>query len=114
MGNYFGMIRPAMALQVQGRTFYFVADLHALTTVRDRALLAQHVRDVALGLSSDALRKRIMQIVADSAAIADPKDPSHSTIVALYRLVASPAEVERSRPWRGCVAPLDWTESHGG
>jgi tryptophanyl-tRNA synthetase len=233
LGNYFGMIRPAVALQAQGETFYFVADLHALTTVRDprdlrrwsggvaldllaagldpsrtvlfrqsdvpevtalawilstvtplgllershaykdkvsRGLPAslglftypvlmasdillfdtdlvpvgrdqtQHVeitRDIAvklnesygpvfklpqasilddvavvpgtdgqkmsksygntigLELDGDALRKRVMGIVTDSASVAEPKDPSGSTIVALYRLVASGSEVLR-------------------
>jgi tryptophanyl-tRNA synthetase len=233
LGNYFGMIRPAVALQAQGESFYFVADLHALTTVRAPAdlrrwsrgvaldLLAagldparavlfrqsevpevtalawilstvtplgllerahaykdkvarglaashglfaypvlmaadillygadlvpvgrdqtQHVeitRDIAaklneaygpvfklprasildevsvvpgtdgqkmsksygntieLDLTVDALRARVMEIVTDSASVADPKDPSGSTIVALYRLVASGAEVRQ-------------------
>ena len=233
LGNYFGMIRPAVALQTQGETFYFVADLHALTTVRAPAdlrrwsrgvaldLLAagvdparavlfrqsdvpevtalawilstvtplgllerahaykdkvargvpashglfaypvlmaadillydadlvpvgrdqmQHVeitREIAakmneahgsvfklprasildkvavvpgtdgqkmsksygntieLGVTADALRKRVMEIITDSASVADPKNPSTSTIVALYRLVAPGDEVRQ-------------------
>lgn len=47
LGNYFGMMRPAIALQERGEAFYFIADLHALTTVRDPAALAQYSRDVA-------------------------------------------------------------------
>jgi tryptophanyl-tRNA synthetase len=35
LGNYLGMIRPAIALQEDFDTFYFVADYHALTTERD-------------------------------------------------------------------------------
>jgi tryptophanyl-tRNA synthetase len=35
-----------------------------------------------------ALRKKVMSIVTDSATVDAPKDPSTSTIVALYRLVA--------------------------
>jgi len=229
LGNYFGMILPAVALQAQGQAFYFVADLHALTTVRDPEALRQYTREVALdlvaagldpgrtvlfrqsdvpevtelawilstltplgllerahafkdkvargvsashglfaypvlmaadillydaglapvgrdqtqhleitrdiaakfnaaygpifslpqalilektvvpgtdgqkmsksyrntidiGLVGDALRKRVMDIVTDSASVADAKDPSRSTVVQLYRLVASPAE----------------------
>ena len=48
LGNYLGAIREHIALQDQGEAFYFVADLHALTTVKDPALLREHVRDVAL------------------------------------------------------------------
>jgi tryptophanyl-tRNA synthetase len=40
-----------------------------------------------------ALRKKVMGIVTDSAAVEDPKDPNSSSIVALYRLFASEAEV---------------------
>jgi tryptophanyl-tRNA synthetase len=36
-----------------------------------------------------------MEIVTDSATVTDPKDPSGSTIIALYRLVASGTEVRR-------------------
>jgi tryptophanyl-tRNA synthetase len=39
------------------------------------------------------LRKKVMGIVTDSAAVEDPKDPNSSSIVALYRLFASEEEV---------------------
>lgn len=39
LGNYMGMIRPAIELQDSFEAFYFVADLHALTTVRDPELM---------------------------------------------------------------------------
>jgi tryptophanyl-tRNA synthetase len=51
IGNYFGALRPAIELQEKGEAFYFIADYHALTTVRDPALLREHVR----GLAIDAL-----------------------------------------------------------
>ena len=35
-GNYFGAIRQYIALQNNEQAFYFIANLHALTTVRDR------------------------------------------------------------------------------
>jgi tryptophanyl-tRNA synthetase len=49
-GNYFGAIRQYVALQEEHDGFYFVADLHALTTVRDPAVLRQNVHDAALDL----------------------------------------------------------------
>lgn len=48
IGNYFGMMRPALELQEQGETFLFIADYHALTSVRDAAALRQMTTDVAL------------------------------------------------------------------
>src|SRR6184192_3183832 len=48
IGNYFGMMRPAIELQKEGETFYFIADYHALTSVRDPKALREHSRQVAL------------------------------------------------------------------
>ena len=49
-GNYFGAIRQYIELQDAGDAFYFIADLHALTTVRDPDRLRGFVRDAALDL----------------------------------------------------------------
>lgn len=49
-GNYFGAIRQYLELQDQAEAFFFIANLHALTTVRDRDLLRQNTRDAALDL----------------------------------------------------------------
>jgi tryptophanyl-tRNA synthetase len=49
-GNYFGAIRQYIALQNNEQAFYFVANLHALTSIRDRALLQQHSLDAAIDL----------------------------------------------------------------
>ncbi|MEZ6065088.1 MAG: tryptophan--tRNA ligase [Planctomycetaceae bacterium] len=49
-GNYFGAIRQYIALQDNQQAFYFIADLHALTTVRDAALLRRATTDAALDL----------------------------------------------------------------
>src|ERR1700746_145163 len=48
IGNYFGMMKPAVALQAEGEALYFIADYHALTTVRDPELLRENSRRVAL------------------------------------------------------------------
>ena len=49
-GNYFGAIRQYIALQNNEQAFYFIADLHALTTVRDPDLLRTYRREAALDL----------------------------------------------------------------
>ena len=48
IGNYFGMMRPAIALQSEGEAFYFIADYHALTSLRDPAALRENSHRVAL------------------------------------------------------------------
>jgi tryptophanyl-tRNA synthetase len=52
-GNFFGAIRQYISLQGDpDHAFYFIANLHALTTVRDRAVLAQNTLDAAIDLLS--------------------------------------------------------------
>ena len=48
IGNYFGMMRPAIALQAEGEALYFIADYHALTSVRDPKALRENCHLVAL------------------------------------------------------------------
>jgi tryptophanyl-tRNA synthetase len=48
LGNYFGAIRQHIALQSEGECFFFIADLHALTTIQDAKELRENSRAVAL------------------------------------------------------------------
>jgi tryptophanyl-tRNA synthetase len=48
LGNYFGMMKPAIELQEKGEALYFVADLHALTTVRDPEALRRNTLEIAM------------------------------------------------------------------
>ena len=48
IGNYFGMMRPGIALQAEGEAFYFIADYHALTSLRNPKALRENSRRVAL------------------------------------------------------------------
>ena len=56
IGNYFGAVKPQMDLQDSvENSYYFVADLHALTTVQDKAKLEENIISnvldfIALGL----------------------------------------------------------------
>ena len=58
LGNYLGAIRPGLQLAQQHEAFYFIADLHALTTTPDPASVRAQTYDVAatwlaLGLDVD-------------------------------------------------------------
>ena len=48
LGNYFGMMKPALSLQEKGDAFIFIANYHAMTTVHDRQRLLTDTMDVAL------------------------------------------------------------------
>lgn len=49
-GNYFGAIRQYVDLQGEQEAYYFIANLHALTTVRDPQQLAGWTLDAAIDL----------------------------------------------------------------
>lgn len=50
LGNYFGMIQPAVQMQAQNarETFYFIADYHALTSTRDPVILRKNIKRAVL------------------------------------------------------------------
>jgi tryptophanyl-tRNA synthetase len=48
LGNYFGMMKPAIEWQEKGEAYYFIADYHALTTVQDPKALRENSLAVAL------------------------------------------------------------------
>jgi tryptophanyl-tRNA synthetase len=52
IGNYFGAIRQYIALQEENEAYYFVADYHALTSVRHSTKMRQYVFDVLVDLLS--------------------------------------------------------------
>jgi tryptophanyl-tRNA synthetase len=47
IGNYLGMIKPALELVDYYQALYFIADYHALTTVKDRKALNFLIYDIA-------------------------------------------------------------------
>ena len=48
LGNYFGMMRPAIELQEKGEAYYFIADYHSMTSVFDAEQRRRNTLDVAL------------------------------------------------------------------
>ena len=48
LGNYFGMMRPAIELQERGEAFYFIADYHSMTSLFDANERRKNTLDVAL------------------------------------------------------------------
>ena len=48
LGNYFGMMRPAIGLQEKGEAFYFIADYHSMTSLFVANERRKNSLDVAL------------------------------------------------------------------
>ncbi len=48
LGNYFGMMKPAMELQEKGEAFYFIANYHSMTSLFDASQRRQNTLDAVL------------------------------------------------------------------
>ena len=48
LGNYFGMMRPAVELQEQGEAYYFIANYHSMTSLFDPEVRRKNTIEVAL------------------------------------------------------------------
>ena len=77
-GNYFGAIRQYIDLQpgahqAADEAYYFIADLHALTTVRDPARLRALVHDAAVDLISLGLdpERAVLFVQSDVPEVAE-------------------------------------------
>src|SRR5271170_873759 len=58
LGNYFGMMRPAIELQEKGEAYYFIADYHSMTSLFDAAQRRKSTLDVALDFLACGLDPR--------------------------------------------------------
>src|SRR6058998_577636 len=48
LGNYFGMMKPAIELQEKGEAFYFIANYHSMTSLFDAEQRRKNTLEVAL------------------------------------------------------------------
>ena len=64
LGNYYGAIRQFVKLQDEGEALYFIANLHALTSLRDGKLARQYAFETAvafLALGVDPARATLFR-----------------------------------------------------
>lgn len=98
IGNYFGMMRPAIALQAEGEAFYFIADYHALTSLKDPATLRENSRRVALDFLACGLDP-------ERAALFLQSDVSQVTELAwILSTVAPMGLLERAHSYKDKIA----------
>jgi tryptophanyl-tRNA synthetase len=98
IGNYFGMMRPAIALQAEGEAFYFIADYHALTSLRDPAALRENSRRVALDFLACGLDP------ARAALFMQSDVPQVTELAWILSTVAPMGLLERSHSYKDKLA----------
>jgi tryptophanyl-tRNA synthetase len=98
IGNYFGAMRPILQRQGEGEIFFFLADLHALTSLRD----------------PDALRANVREATADYLACGlDPEKtvcwrqsdvPAHAELMWILSTLTPMGMLERAVSYKDKVA----------
>ncbi|MEI9897751.1 MAG: tryptophan--tRNA ligase [Chthoniobacter sp.] len=116
IGNYFGMMRPAIEWQDKGEAFYFIADYHALTTVFDPVKLREYSRGVALDFLSCGLDP------AKAVLFRQSDVPAHTELAWLLSCQTPMPMLENAHAYKDHVArektplarALRFSGAHGG
>lgn len=99
LGNYFGSMVPNLALQGKAeQALYFIADLHALTTMRDPVLLRQYRRDCVLDYLACGFDPETSVIFYQSAV------PAHTELLWILATVTPVGLLERAVSYKEKVA----------
>ena len=98
IGNYFGMMRPGIALQAEGEAFYFIADYHALTSLRDPKALRENSRRVALDFLACGLDPERVALFRQSDV------PEVTELAWILATVAPMGLLERAHSYKDKVA----------
>jgi len=106
IGNYFGMMRPAIEWQDKGEAFYFIADYHALTTVFDPVKLREYSRGVALDFLACGLDPAKALLFRQSDV------PAHTELAWLLSCQTPMPMLENAHAYKDHLAK-EKTPSHG-
>jgi tryptophanyl-tRNA synthetase len=98
IGNYYGAIRQFIELQSEGEALYFIANLHALNTVRDPAKAAELTRDAALSYLALGLDPKRATLFRQSDV------PEVLELYWILGTVAPHAHLERAHSYKDKVA----------
>lgn len=66
IGNYYGAIRQFVRLQTQGEALFFIANLHALTSLRDGKLARQYTFETAVAFLALGIDPKISTLFRHS------------------------------------------------
>lgn len=98
IGNYFGAMRPILDLQEGNEVFIFLADLHALTSLRDADRLRAYVREAAIDFLACGLDPARTVFWRQSDV------PHHAELMWVLSCVTSMGLLERAVSYKDKVA----------
>lgn len=98
LGNYLGAMKNHIEMQKDHESFIFIADLHALTTVRDPNKMRQMTQEIALDYLA-------LGLDPDKTAFFRQSDlPEHSELAWILSTVSSMGLLERAHAYKDAVA----------
>src|SRR6266480_7811734 len=98
IGNYFGMMRPAIALQEEGEALYFIANYHALTSLHDPQALRENSRRVAVDFLACGLNPERAALFLQSAV------PQVTELTWILSTIAPMGLLERAHSYKDKIA----------
>jgi tryptophanyl-tRNA synthetase len=99
LGNYFGSIKPNLAFQKDAKqSFFFVADLHAMTTVQDPEVLRKAREDIVLDFLACGFDPKCSIIYEQS------KISEHTELMWILSTIAPVGLLERAVSYKDKVA----------
>lgn len=98
LGNYFGAISQFVKMQEEGEGFYFIANLHSLTTVQDASLLREFTQDAALTYLAFGLDPERSVLFRQSDV------PEHAELFWILGSVIPLSHLERAHSYKDKIA----------
>ena len=99
LGNYLGAMRPSIEMQDQfSQAYYFIADLHSLTTVRDAKQHREFIYGVALDYLALGLNPEKTVFFRQSEI------PEHSELAWILSCITPFGLMERAHAWKDALA----------
>src|SRR5512139_4060682 len=106
LGNYFGMMKPAIDLQTQGEAYYFIANYHSMTSLFDPEQRRRNSLDVALDFLACGLDPKRTVFFRQSAV------PEVTELTWMLSTVTPMGLLERCHSYKDKIA-RGITASHG-
>lgn len=98
LGNYLGAMRQHIAMQKEFETYLFIADLHALTTVKDPDLMKKQTYELAVAYLALGLNPQKTVFFKQSDL------PQHTQLCWIFDCIVKMPFLERAHAWKDALA----------
>lgn len=107
IGNYLGAMKQFIEIQKEGRCFYSVVDLHAITLPQDPKVLKEKTREVAAFYLASGIDPK------KSALFVQSQNPDHSVLAWILNCLATMGQMQRMTQYKAIAEKLKGEVSVG-